>query len=64
VNVTSSLERNYSRLAFIVAGVGVLTTGYGPGSVADTIVETHVDGVLPASETASFTAALAAASAA
>ena len=64
MNVTSSLERNYSRSAFIVAGVGVLTTGYGPGSVAEAIVVSDANDTLAASETASFAAALVAASAA
>jgi hypothetical protein len=62
VNVTSSLERNYSRSAFLVAGVGVLTTGFGLDHVAD--AESHAGDTVAAAETATFTAALAAASAA
>jgi hypothetical protein len=64
VNATSSLERNYSRSASIVAGVGVFATGFGQSSVADATVDSQADSSPARSDTTSFTAALVAASAA
>jgi hypothetical protein len=64
VNVTSSLERNYFRSASIVAGVGVLATGHFLGAIGDEVVEPPADGTTAPADPASFTAALAAASAA
>lgn len=64
VNVPSSLERNYARAASIVAGVGVLATGYFLGTIGDEFVESLADGTMAAAETAPYTAALVAASAA
>jgi hypothetical protein len=64
VNATSSLERNYARAASIVAGVGVLATGYFLGTIGDEFVESLDDATIGVAETESFTPALVAASAA
>ena len=56
MNVSSSLERNYSRSACIVAGVGVLATGYFLGTIVDEFVESNPEGTLAAAEAATFTA--------
>ena len=64
MNVSSSLERNYSRSASIVAGVGVLATGYFLGTIGDEFVESVAEGTMAAPEAETFTAALVAASAA